>query len=104
MNTDQKLWGQVSIILTHPLSFYLLIIFWFNNTFLLKKVNCNKIGEVSYRTGSYQIECKQCSEYTAMLASGIVTLIIWGLVIPILLSLVMMKHTKDHKVNHTTYK
>jgi hypothetical protein len=70
----------------------------------LNKVNCDKIGDVSYVTGSYQIECKAGSEYTALLASGIVTLIIWGLVIPILLSLVIWKNTKAKNINHTTFK
>jgi hypothetical protein len=69
----------------------------------LKKVICDKIGEASYVTGSYQIECKTGFDYTALLASGIMTLFIWGLAIPILLSLVIWKNTKD-QTNITKYK
>jgi hypothetical protein len=53
-------------------------------------------------TGSYQIECKAGSEYTALLASGIVTFIIWGFAIPIFLSLVIWKNSKA-QTNHITY-
>ncbi len=54
-------------------------------------------------TGSYQIECKAGSEYTALLASGIVTLIIWGVATPIFLSLIIWKNTKA-STNQTIYK
>jgi type IV secretory pathway VirB6-like protein len=54
-------------------------------------------------TGSYQIECNAVSGYIALLITGIVTLIIWGLAIPIFLSLVIWKNTKA-QTNYTEYK